>query len=277
MEGGDTNKGDDMENLLSKDDMMENMMEEQEKPKTCPERYEGDKFIWDQADIDETNKELEEKDEIPVVKRDPDFEQTVGLRAHPDMTWKKCLWSVLVPWHNEWLNIWLYIGFAIYFWIEAAFIVFHSRKQYNFKYERNWDFMFIGTLSIAISLSVTAAYLILYSVSENWNKLLNSFDYMGKLVLFFGYTFAYVGSGLFDSKLYFPFMFIVVVVLIANLVVMQFDTGRKITFWISIAVLCLIYLYDFWFFSNSKEKKVFYIPMFVEGIILAVGYLLYYF
>ena len=193
------------------------------------------------------------------------------------MTWQKCVWSILVPWHNEWLNIWLYIGFALYFWIQSIFIMAHYTKQYKFKYERNWDFMYIATLSIAISLTVTAAYLTLYSVSDNWNKLLNAFDYMGKLIFFFGYTFAYVGSGLFDSKLYFPFMFLVAVVLISNLVVLQFEIGRKITFWISIAVLCVIYLYDFWFFSNSKEKKVFYIPMFVEGIILLAAYLLYIF
>ena len=67
---------------------------------------------------------------MKAVKRDKDFEYTVGLRAHPFMDWKKCLWSLLVPWHNEWLNIWLYLGFSIYFWVQTILVMTQSPKYY---------------------------------------------------------------------------------------------------------------------------------------------------
>ena len=132
-------------------------------------------------------------------------------------------------------------------------------------------------MSIAISLSITAAFLILYSQSETTNQMLNAIDYMGKLIMAFGFTFAYIGSGLTDSKLYFPLLFLTVVILIGNLVVVQFETGRVIAFWASIICLAAVYVYDFTYYSNPKEKHVFYIPMFVESSILGCAYLLYYF
>ena len=91
----------------------------EEEPKSCPDRYEsffgGEKFIYDVEQLKDLNKENEEKDEITFVKRDPDFEYTVGMRTNMD--WKKSIWAILVPWHNEWLATWLYLVFAIYFWI----------------------------------------------------------------------------------------------------------------------------------------------------------------
>ena len=41
---------------------------------------------------------------------------------------------------------------------------------------------------------------------------------MGKLIMIFGFTFAAIGSELYDSVLYFPFLFVLVTALITNLV-----------------------------------------------------------
>lgn len=95
-----------------------------------------------------------------------------GIRAHPDMNWTISLWSIFVPWHNEFLVIWIYIGFAIYFWIECILLMFHH-KSFKFQRGYEYDLMFITDLGIAISLSATVAFLIFYSISEEICKILD--------------------------------------------------------------------------------------------------------
>lgn len=109
--------------------------------------------------------ENDEIEKITFVKRDDTFDYRVGLRAHPFMDWKKCLKSVIVPWHNEFLNIWLYFAFSIYFWVQLFFIAFRNKKYYVFATEKDYDLMFTTTFGIAISLTMTCFYLIFYSVS----------------------------------------------------------------------------------------------------------------
>ena len=107
----------------------------------------------------------EEKFVIAHIKRDKDFEYTAGIRAHPFMDWQKCLWSILVPWHNEFLNIWFYLVFSIYFWVQLGFIAAQNKKYYKFDHAKEYHFMFIATLGIALSLTMTCAFLIFYSIS----------------------------------------------------------------------------------------------------------------
>lgn len=46
-----------------------------------------------------------------------------GLRASTEMTARKCFWSMLVPWHNEFLAILLTTGFLIYFLVLLIIIL----------------------------------------------------------------------------------------------------------------------------------------------------------
>ena len=135
--------------------------------------------------------------------------------------------------------------------------------------------MFLATLGIAVSLTATVFFLIFYSVSKRVKIIVDSFDYMGKMVMLFFYTFAFVGSELAGSTLYYAFMFLLVVILVANLVLVQYSTGKAVSYWTSVGILAVVYSSDFLFNSSPKEKEVFYIPMFVELAILGAGYLLY--
>lgn len=135
--------------------------------------------------------------------------------------------------------------------------------------------MFIATFGIALSLTVTTVYLIFYSISKNVKKLLDSFDYMGKMIMVFFYTFAFVASELVGSTLFYAFLFLLVCILVTNLVLVQYSSGKSISYFISIGIISVVYLSDFLFNSSPKEKEVFYIPMFVELAILGVGYLCY--
>ena len=97
------------------------------------------------------------------MKRDEEIEQKIGIRAHPDMDFAKSMKSLIVPWHNEWLSIWFYLVFAIYFWIETIIIMSHNYSQYAFIKNKDYDLMFIATFGIASSLTMTTVYLIFYS------------------------------------------------------------------------------------------------------------------
>ena len=76
---------------------------------------------------------MDEKDEVDIIfrKYDSEWETPFGIRADPDdpdgIRWVTCLWSLFVPWHADWLVTWLYIGFALYFWIETFLIMGHEK------------------------------------------------------------------------------------------------------------------------------------------------------
>mmetsp|Transcript_21872 Transcript_21872/g.33907 ORF Transcript_21872/g.33907 Transcript_21872/m.33907 type:complete len:170 (-) Transcript_21872:177-686(-) len=155
-------------------------------------------------------------------------------------------------------------------------IMFKS-KHYALKYKHDYDFMFIATLGIAASLSLTFVFLTFYSMSEKMHKRLDTLDYMGKLVMIFFYTFAFIASEMVGTKAYFFFMFFLVVILIVNLIMVQYDSGRMASLWATVTIISLIYFYDFIFSSTPKQKEIFYIPMFLELALVGSGYLLYIF
>ena len=70
--------------------------------------------------------------------------------------------------------------------------------------------------------------------------------------MLFGFTFAFIGSELIGSSLYFPFLFAIVVILITNLVLVQHENGRKISYWLSIGILVAVYVFDFILHSTPK-------------------------
>lgn len=167
------------------------------------------------------------------------------------MSVPKSCWSVMVPWHNEWLVILIYIVFALYFWIES-FMILGRSSVYKFKYVTDWDFMFIATLGFAISLTLTACFLILYPLNQKWFNFFEMLDFMGKIIMVYFYTFAFIGSELVGTDAYFPMLFFLVVFLLASLILVQYQTGRIIAFWGSVGLLSIYYFYDFCFASSAK-------------------------
>ena len=135
--------------------------------------------------------------------------------------------------------------------------------------------MFIATFGIAASLTMSTVFYIFYSMAESLRDLLDAFDYMFKLLMVYFYTFAFIASEMETSRIIFPFLVTIVVSLAVNLVLVQYEVGREISFYTSLLILSIIYLYDFWVFSRTSQKTVFYVPMFVELILLGLTYLLY--
>jgi hypothetical protein len=98
---------------------------------------------------------------------------------------------------------------------------------------------------------------------------------MGKIIAIYAYSFAFIGSELVGSRLEFLFMFFAVAVLTVNVVILQYEPGRLVSFWVSVGFMALVYFYDFWFVSTPAQKRAFYMPMFFEAFVFGIGFLVY--
>lgn len=61
--------------------------------------------------------------------------------------------------------------------------------------------MFVATLGIALSLTLTFLYLTLYPISDKVCRLLDLLDFIGKVTMIFLFTFAVLASELAGSAL----------------------------------------------------------------------------
>ena len=183
-----------------------------------------------------------------------------GLRAHKTMNARKCFWSILVPWHRDFLAIMITLSLLLYFVCLLFFILIDQTKhkndgkplKYNLHYHEDFEMLWIATFGIAFSVGTTLVYLILYPISETVEKFLGTLEYIGLLVYAFFFTFAFVGSELARSTTYFPFLFVLLLILAANLVLLQYEIGKLISIWTTVVILLVVYVYDFIFFTSAK-------------------------
>ena len=82
------------------------------------------------------------------------------------MNFFKCLLTVFFPIHNEFLVIWILIGFEAYLWVQVAFIKAHSGIYDTFDNQFNLNLVFAVTLSMAISFLMFLIYVIFYSIGK---------------------------------------------------------------------------------------------------------------
>ena len=134
----------------------------------------------------------------------------------------KCLLSLFLPWHNEWLCIWIYLVFAVYFWVETILICAHAKSSYDLTGDYDWDMMFVVTFSMALSLSITAVYLIFYPISKEFSVIMENLNYQGYLGLTFGIMYTFLATEVAASHNYGYYMFLNTLVLIAVLILAQY-------------------------------------------------------
>lgn len=97
-----------------------------------------------------------------------------------------------MPAHNEWVNIILFIAFAIYFWIVCILLLF--KKGFDFNNEVDYVLLFLASLGIALSLTMTAVYLIFYPISQTMKARLETFNLMGILVMGYALLFVFIAT-----------------------------------------------------------------------------------
>jgi len=101
---------------------------------------------------------------------------TMGIRAHPDMNWTRCSWSIFDYKHVEFLHIWLFVFFALYMWVQVFLILFQVKYFYDLPKEVDYMLIFLVTFGIASSLTVTAVYLIYYPISKTMKARLETIN-----------------------------------------------------------------------------------------------------
>ena len=82
-----------------------------------PPEWDDDRIVWDMRELEGINKQRV-KDGLPridIVKKHSEAE--LGIRAHPELGCGKSLLSIFIIHQNEFIFIWLYLGFAVYFWV----------------------------------------------------------------------------------------------------------------------------------------------------------------
>jgi len=101
----------------------------------------------------------------------------MGIRAHPEMNAWKCIKSMFMAWHAEFTTIWLYLGFATYFWINV-YLILTKNEWYGYTTDDYYTYMLIVTMAIAISLTLTSCYIIFYPISEETLKALEYIEFI---------------------------------------------------------------------------------------------------
>ena len=101
----------------------------------------------------------------------------MGIRAHPEMNTWRCIKSIFMAWHAEFTTIWLYTGFAVYFWVNI-YLIASKNDWYGYSQEDFYTYMLLVTLAIAVSLTITTAYIIFYPISENTLKTFENLDFI---------------------------------------------------------------------------------------------------
>lgn len=91
--------------------------------------FDEDRDIWDKEELNRVNRMRKNEDAIPIVVRDK--QQPFGLRAHPEMTYGRTTLTIFKPWHSDFLNILLFLGFATYEWLQCALILLKMKKYYD--------------------------------------------------------------------------------------------------------------------------------------------------
>lgn len=170
----------------------------------------------------------------------------------------------------------MYIVFASYFWVELCLIMAKG-KEYEFNNEMDYWLIFVITFAIALSLTLTAIYLVFYSMGEKYYKTFELLNYMGYLFLAYALVFAVMASELKATDDFFGVLFILGVTFMVVLVCTQYELGRKVGFWISVGVLSSMVFFELVLNASKKQVRVFYVPEIIEGLCLTAGILILYY
>jgi len=105
---------------------------------------------------------------------------------------------------------------------------------------------------------------------------LEGLNYMGIIVFCFFLTFAFMAGELFAAAGYFYWMLVTVLLLGANLVLVNYKLGRVVSFWITIGWITLVVIVGM-SYANKHQLVVCYAPLIIEGVILGIALVLVYF
>jgi len=182
-----------------------------------------------------------------------------------------------MPHSNEFLSIWIYLVFAAYFWVESILIIckYRDYEFEDFSYE--YFYMYIATWGIAFSLTATAVYLMVYSMSYKCLRLWEGYHFQGLLIMFYFYLFAYVVSEFAGATFYFYLLFTIGCLLLTAMLAAVYEVPKWMIITGSSIFLFGIFVFDWAYHSTKRTVKVFYLPVLIESLVLTVGILIWFF
>jgi len=98
---------------------------------------------------------------------------------------------MFIPHQNEFIFIWLYFGFAVFFWIQVVLLINHD-DAFGYKTEEYYTYMLVATLAVALSVTVTLLYLIFYSMSKNTERTLDYIDWDFKIFAYYALAWVFI-------------------------------------------------------------------------------------
>ena len=175
---------------------------------------------------------------------------------------------------NEFIFIWLYIGFVVYFWVQSAFILLED-DSYGFKDPSSYKLMAAATITIAVSLTITLIYLIFYSMSERVNKTLYQLDLNIKylqaftlLVVTLCAEYAYSPYKVGQITLLEFLVYITLVFALVVIILVQFF--QTIMWYVTFGYITVIVIADLVMCSNSSFND-FYVMFLIAVSLISVA------
>jgi len=157
------------------------------------------------------------------------------------------------------------------------FLIMFEDGSYDFNNQFDYYYMFIITFGIVVSFTLTFFFYLLYPMSFSTRDLWSLLNIMGLYTMTYCITFSFICSEDAATPLSFFLQFITPCFLTASLILTaQGELCRTVAFWLTVSFVGFVYFVDLAFFSSRRQIRVFYVPVIIEGIFLAVGLTLWF-
>jgi hypothetical protein len=241
-------------------------------------KYDPDKKVWDQWELDQINAEGSGYPKLPYVKR-MGTRQQFGIRAHRELDFMDCFMLSWWPMQNEFLPTLIYLGFALYFWVTVCLISNEVGIYGTLRDDNSTLQIFFVTFSIALSLSITAVFIIFYSRDFVSKVYLETIHFVGITLMVFACAFVFVLTELERDAYKEPILVgLGLIFVCCSALIFTFSKNIRIIGWVfAIIFLFLILLYDFLKVSGKRQKQVFYYTLPYDGSFVLLACVLYYF
>ena len=138
--------------------------------------------------------------------------------------------------------------------------------------------LFLTTYAIAVSMTLTAVYLIYYPMSDKIKKRLETLNIQGIVTMGYFILFSFIGSQ-WQSKqpLVFYWLFATAINLVASLVLVEYEDIRVYVLWGALGWLILTFVIDVAAWATMPQFDVFYGPALIEAALYGIGCVILYF
>ena len=144
--------------------------------------------------------------------------------------------------------------------------------------------MFIATLGVALSVTVTLIYLIFYCMSQSTQKVLRTVDLNFQLLAIYVLFLVFLEAelSLYPIKFGDTFtlkqllQYLTISIYILNVILIQYDFLRVTVWWITFAFFVIVFTIDLCI-NSHRQVLNFYVPMIIVLSLLAISGLFVFF